>query len=140
MKKLFILPLVALALVACEEKKASTTATTTDAPATEESKVTTFSGVFSGETPAADGAVSYNTVLTCNEDGTYTLTDEPKDGEYKGQILENQKGTFVVNADTLVGTNTADNSMHYFLIKGDSVVMLNADKQQSELPYVLIRK
>lgn len=140
MKKLFILPLAALALFACGEQKTESNTTTPEPATIEEPQVVAFSGVFAGETPAADAAVSYNTVLTCNEDGTYLLTEEAKEGEYKGQVQESQKGTFVVNADTIVGTNTADNSMHYFLVKGDSVVMLNSDKQQSELPYILVRK
>lgn len=140
MKRLFILPIVALALVACQGKQSQEANAESVQVEEADMQQSDFSGVFAGITPAADAAVSYRTVLTCNADGSYTLTNEPVEGESKGQAFESQRGSFVVHADTIVGSNEAQGTQHYFLLKGDSVIMLNADKQQSDLPYILVRQ
>ena len=79
--------------------------------------------------PAADAA-GFDTSLELKADGTYTLIQTAKGST---DSISNQ---FTVNGDTisLAGRDLTG------LLQGDSIVLLNADKQAPAVPNVLRKK
>lgn len=135
MKKLFLAPVLGLALVACgnstKSEQADSTATVDSTQAVEAVAATTVEGTFEGVLPGADNDGILTTIVF-NLDGTYTETSTAKEQTFSEQ------GKYMLNGDTLV--LTAEASEKFALLQGDSISLLDGDKKAPAMPYVLRKK
>ena len=130
MKKLFLVPVLGLLFASCNgnTNQGNADSTAVDSIATEQPAFTGV-GTYTGVLPAADAA-GFDTSLELKADGTYTLIQTAKGST---DSISNQ---FTVNGDTisLAGRDLTG------LLQGDSIVLLNADKQAPAVPNVLRKK
>lgn len=131
MKKLFLVPVLGLLFASCagNTQQGAADSTATDSTATEQATAFAGVGTYVGVLPAADAA-GFETSLELKEDGSYTLIQVAKDSK------DSISNTYTVSGDTLslAGRDLTG------LVQGDSIVLLNADKQTPAIPNVLRKK
>lgn len=133
MKKIFLAPILGLALVACGN---TTKGNGTDSAAQDSAAVATevttatVEGTFQGLLPAADNP-GFDTTLELKADGTFSML-QTAEGK-----TDSVAGTYTLAGDslTLVGAETK-----YALLRGDSVSFLDLDRKETVIPYVLRKK
>lgn len=131
MKKIFLAPILGLALVACgntTKGNGTDSAATDSTAATTEVATATVEGTFTGILPAADNP-GFDTTLDLKADGTFVMQQTAD-----GKDIDSISGTYTLAGDslTLVGTETK-----YALLRGDSVSFLDLDRNPTVIPYVL---
>lgn len=133
MKKVFLAPILAMGLIACgnTSKPASTDSVATDSSAVV-APVTAVEATFVGLLPQADGA-GFDTTLELKADARFGML----------QVTEKHRDS-IAGAYTLVGDTLTlhvdGGEQRFALLQGDSVVLLNADKQVNEVPAYVLRK
>lgn len=135
MKKLFLAPVLGLALVACgntaSNSTADSTATVDSTQTVEQVAAPALEGTFVGLLPSADSE-GFDTTIVFNADGTYTETATAKG------TTSTEQGVFALAGDTL--TLTAESSQKLAVLRGDSISLLDADKKEPTPAYVLRKK
>ncbi len=132
MKKLFLAPVLGLALVACgntsNQNQADSTAV--DSAQVEPTAATTIEATYQGILPGADNS-GFDTVLELKADASF-LKIQTAEGH-----TDSIMGTYTIVGDTLtLTTDTQD----FALLQGDSISLLDADKKVPAIPYILRKK
>lgn len=132
MKKLFLVPVLGLALVACgntsNQNQADSAAA--DSIAVEPIAATTVEASYQGLLPGADNA-GFDTTLELKADASFVKI-QTAEGK-----TDSVKGTYTLVGDTLILKSDVED---FALLQGDSVSLLDADKKVPALPYVLRKK
>lgn len=133
MKKVFLAPILAMGLIACgnTSKPASTDSVATDSSAVV-APATAVEATFEGLLPQADGP-GFETTLVLKADASFEMVQE------SDNYRDARVGTYTLSGDTLT-LNPTPGDQSFALLQGDSVVLLNSDKQVNEVPAYVLRK
>lgn len=133
MKKVFLAPILAMGLIACgnSTKQASADSVVTDSVAVADA-TNNVESTFFGVLPQADGP-GFETTLVLKADASFEMVQE------SDNYRDARVGTYTLSGDTLT-LNPTPGDQSFALLQGDSVVLLNADKQVNEVPAYVLRK
>lgn len=132
MKKLFLAPVLGLALVACGNtaNQNQSDSTAKDSLQVENVVANTVEATYQGLLPAADNP-GFETTLELKADASFVKT-QTADGK-----TDSVKGTYTLTGDTLILKSDVED---YALLQGDSISLLDADKKVPAIPYILRKK
>lgn len=132
MKKLFLIPVLGLALVACGNTANQNQAdsTVTDSAQAEAVTINTLDATYQGLLPAADNP-GFETTLELKADASFVKI-QTAEGK-----TDSVKGTYILAGDTLILKSDVED---YALLQGDSISLLDADKKIPAIPHILRKK